>query len=328
MSLLLSDHVTPTELSGLSAQDRVLVRAVKIVQSSDIYSNNNSITDGGRPPLLGFECVYCSLSPAVSTVRERSKRLNKVFPSSIKTMGASLCLLKEKHFSAEAALMNQRCRLLPTNVAQETFSTATKHNPAHDSNLQQCCEIVAERLGIVNVVSDEEGSNRGITYRSFQITSSSEREVVQSPSTGASKLMYSHAEGETQSSNSSNSHDSIRETSGNRANLTFSSSSSIHNATSSYPLQRRQSSRSSPERRDDFHDTANYLPYLPLSSIVPIEPSPKSLSFIPYGAGFCCPYCVHIPFHLRAAHSYQAEMPTREKALQHFKKCHYFVMPK
>jgi hypothetical protein len=334
MSLLLSDHITPTELSGLSEQDRVLVRAVKIVQSpEDSSTHSPSASDWKEehhPPLLGFQCIYCSLSPAVTTVRERSKRLNKVFPSSIETMGASLALLKEKHFSAEASLMDQRCRLLPTNVAQEVFSKATRHNPTKDAYLQRCCEIVAERVGIVNVGS--QGSKRGITYRSLSVTASSPKREV-APSTETSEPRSSpEVEGAARSSSSATCQ--IRDTitteeEKTNLNLPANASSGTNNtALSSYARIRRQSSRSSsPERRDDLHDT-NALPYLPPSSIVPLVPSPKSLSFITYGAGFCCPYCVHIPFHLRAAYSYQAEMPTRERALQHFRKCHFFVMPK
>lgn len=331
---LLSDHITPTELSGLSEQDRVLVRAVKIVQSPEDSSTHSASAsdrkegDGNHPPLLGFECIYCSLSPAVTTVRERSKRLNKVFPSSIETMGASLALLKDKHFSAEASLLDQRCRLLPTNAAQEFFSKATRHNPTKDAYLQRCCEIVAERLGIVDVGS--QGSKRGITYRSLLVTASPKREVA--PSTATSQQRRSpEAERAARSSSSATwqLRDTNTEEEKTNLNLPTNASSGTNNtASSSYASLRRQSSRSSsPERRDDLHEP-NALPYLPSSSIIPLVPSPKSLSFIPYGAGFCCPYCVHIPFHLRAVYSYQAEMPTRERALQHFRKCHFFVMPK
>jgi hypothetical protein len=118
-----SNHLTSIELSGLSDHDRALVRSIVIITTpsdeggvSTNLGRHQNQDDGEQ--LVGFQCFYCASSPLVSMPSEH--RLHKVFPRSIESIGPALQLLKENHFSPEAAKSNQRCILLPSSV-RHTF---------------------------------------------------------------------------------------------------------------------------------------------------------------------------------------------------------------
>jgi hypothetical protein len=159
---LLSDHLTPEEFSSLSYQDRSLVRAVKILIPSKeekrkrLVEEVETIYDG----LVGFECAYCASSPVMAVMPRKTRALfHEVFPGSIQSMGAALHLLRDKHYSSEAAQFQQRCLFLPSSERrifdQKDYRIISQ---ATDLSLQTCCERVAYRLGIINKGSSKEKS--------------------------------------------------------------------------------------------------------------------------------------------------------------------------
>ena len=326
-----SNHLTSIELSGLSDHDRALVRSIAIITTSsdeDGASSNLSRHpnhDDGEQ-LVGFQCFYCASSPLVSLPSEH--RFHKVFPRSIESIGAALQLLKENHFSPEAARSNQRCILLPSSVRhtfdmpelQRTFNPA-----ARGADLQTCCMMAALRLGLMN---KSPGSRGGIIFNS---------QTAQKPSRAISSMIPSlPGEGTAPSSFQGGIFD-LRVPSGFSTRHELISQASTSPPYSSYlaELLRQERVPTSLVCRVETQLPVSKFPRngrdsSPRGRALSSSFSPsretflQQLSAVPFvrdGAGWSCPFCRRVPLQLRSDGSFQQHMPPEETAMSHYKEC-------
>ncbi len=324
-----SNHLTSIEISGLSAQDRALVRSVTIITSKKSASST-----GGRDHdqdvgehLVGFECVYCASSPLVSMQSEQ--HFHKVFPGSIETMAAALQLLREKHFGPEAARLNRRCVLLP-GVVRQIFEMPEHQGTLNVRNLdlQTCCMMAALRLGLKNKTP---GSRGGIIFNS---------QTAPKVKTDASSFLSSFAREGSASSRTSaaSSFISGAGTMDVKAPIPFSTRPESVSQVST-PYSRQLSELLGTQLRPTSTTMVeNQSPSKLPRTVRDISPRGRAISsfsptrstfllqlsgvpFIRDGLGWSCPFCYRLPFQLRVDGSFQHHMPTQETAMNHYMKC-------
>mmetsp|Transcript_47924 Transcript_47924/g.70948 ORF Transcript_47924/g.70948 Transcript_47924/m.70948 type:complete len:793 (+) Transcript_47924:1071-3449(+) len=137
----LLEYAKTHEIVQLSEHDRALCQTVILVDGVDEQPHDirSPISPESK---IGFHCAYCIDSPLVSLPGS----LEKMFPACIKSFGATLKLMSERHFLSE-----KKCMLMPANI-RKTLQR-NRHEEAwkrEDISLQELCEKIAKRIGLVN----------------------------------------------------------------------------------------------------------------------------------------------------------------------------------
>jgi len=165
----ISDHLSFDEIARLSDQSRALLQSVSILFSRDTNPEDvhslHSPSTSSNTSMVGFQCIHCASSPLVSAPNQVNKPFDKVFPGSIETIGASLGLLHDKHFSLEAAQHNQRCMFLPFSL-QNVFDRPDAQ--PNQKELQQCCDAIARKLEMSNKSSNAHSKTGIVVYKSMR----------------------------------------------------------------------------------------------------------------------------------------------------------------
>jgi hypothetical protein len=334
---LISDHLTPNELSTVSPQNQALLRSVAITTAVAADDQVSIASMEGDPrSLVGFECAYCASSPLVRVPSRLSNHLTRVFPISLDAMGASLQLLRDQHFVDE----DQRCVLLPFAEEKIFDSPDPKNQDPTTSvqDLQSISEKVAQRIHIQNKVP---GEKVGIVFEVSNATC----QPSSSPSTLSKESCQEAQRLETFSTAKMDSvqglldfatriDDSTKEDSylnkkppsfyqsnlPQKFNYEVSQWERLSALSSGYI---EKEGRSSTERNSSLLASGHPSLFTSGRGINPYYFGSDGgvHAFIPDGTGWSCAYCCQIPFHLRAVGSYHPVAPSPEIQMQHLRMC-------
>lgn len=334
---LISDHLTPNELSTVSTKNQALLRSVAITTAVAADEQGSIASIEGDPnSLVGFECAYCASSPLVKVPSRLSSHLTRVFPISLDAMGASLQLLRDQHFLDE----DQRCVLLPF-AEEKIFDTLDPNHQdptASVHDLQSISEKLAQRIQIRNKVPGEkvgiifDVSNAISQPSSFPSTLSKESSEEPQNLETFSRAKMDSVQGlldfatRIDDSTKQDSYFNKKSPSFYPSNLLLklndevsqmevsSSSSTGHFENEDRFTTERNSSIIARGHQSMCTSNRTFNPFY-------FGSNGGVHAFLPDGTGWACAYCCQIPFHLRAVGSYHHVAPTPELQMQHLRMC-------
>jgi len=312
----------PNDRNMMSELDFLLCRNVETFSANedDVRDSAYSQSCGSATVVgqMGLRCLHCNKSPLATA------RFASLFPGSIGSIGKSLRMMGEYHFS--------RCGMCPSDVKDAIQRAWIERLESDEATLEDfCLNVFAHRMGIVNMIP----SKTGVIFSSLNTAAGARRDFNQASrqdsATNNNGRVYRQSTSPTfelnpQAPQMSRISTSITPITHNQYN---SSTSIVPTRGPTHPTPASSSAtktyyggscrsvtQPSPGHSQLSFTSQQHL-YMPRSS--PQQPSYSQLTnensryishvFIRDSMGWSCRHCNSLPYHYRAPGSV---VPTRE----------------